>query len=76
MEENEIVFSNTAFIPVRLRRVCQISSAMIIRLNAQLTSRFINAKECFLALSFVTPNTLKLDLASKKVKGKSLIEAS
>lgn len=44
LENNEVVSFRSVLIPFRVRRICKILSAMIIKLNAILTSEFILAK--------------------------------
>lgn len=77
LENNEVVSFKTLLIHFRVRKICKILSTMIIKLNAILTSKFTpcQSKEYLLSyyLSLITPTTLKLDLASKKVEGKVLV---
>lgn len=54
LENNEVVSFRPVLIPFRVRRICKILSAMIIKLNSILTSKFIFArlKNTFLVFKF------------------------
>lgn len=53
LENNEIVSFKTILIPLRERKICKILSAVIIKLNAILTSKFllVRLNNTFLAIT-------------------------